>query len=66
MAIMTPLRPRMGKTVTLCAGVTIWLLSIAVSCPNFMYFTTIEMKERILCYAEWPDGATNSSTLEYM
>lgn len=65
---MTPLRPRMGKTVTLCVAMTTWLLGIAISFPNFMFYTTYEDEsgERVVCYAEWPDGATNESTMEYM
>lgn len=71
MAIMNPLRPRMGKRNTLCVAAIIWIISIIVSCPNLIYFTTFEIQyanndNRIVCYSEWPDGATNHSRLEYM
>ncbi|CRK94894.1 CLUMA_CG008386, isoform A [Clunio marinus] len=51
MAIMNPLKPRMGKRATLCIAVSIWLGNDNV---------------RVVCYAEWPDGATNHSLQEYV
>ncbi|XP_044743977.1 tachykinin-like peptides receptor 99D, partial [Chrysoperla carnea] len=71
MAIMKPLKPRMGRRTTLCIAVAIWIGSIALSCPNLLYFTTFEFKldehsSRIICYSEWPDGPTNLSYMEYV
>lgn len=71
MAIMTPLRPRMGKTVTLCLALTIWLLGVAISSPYLFFYTTyVEVyqdgEERVICYGDWPDGETNASMYEYM
>jgi tachykinin receptor 3 len=70
MAIVNPLRPRMGKRTTLCITVVIWLVGIVLSLPFLIVFTTYEMRfvddsTRIVCYAEWPDGETNNSILEY-
>lgn len=67
---MSPLRPRMGKRTTLCIAGAIWIVGILLSCPNFIFFTTFthELSNgeiRIICYAEWPDGPTNYSNVEY-
>ncbi|XP_031332509.1 tachykinin-like peptides receptor 99D [Photinus pyralis] len=71
MAIMTPLRPRMGRTVTLCLAMSTWLLGIAISSPSLFYYTTYveqysEEQQRIICYGAWPDGDTNESLYEYI
>ncbi|XP_017769026.1 PREDICTED: tachykinin-like peptides receptor 99D isoform X2 [Nicrophorus vespilloides] len=71
MAIMTPLRPRMGRSVTLCLAMSTWVLGIAISSPYLFVFTTFTEKykngeERVICYAQWPDGATNESLYEYI
>ena len=71
MAIINPLRPRMGKRATLCIAVLIWILGIILSCPMLVFFTTfnVELKDgktRIVCYSEWPDGPTNLSFQEYV
>ncbi|KAF5295075.1 hypothetical protein FQA39_LY13226 [Lamprigera yunnana] len=71
MAIMTPLRPRMGRTVTLCLAMCTWLLGVAISSPSLFYYTTYieqysEEQQRIICYAAWPDGDTNESLQEYI
>lgn len=68
---MTPLRPRMGRTVTLCLAMSTWLLGVAISSPSLFYYTTFveqytEGQQRIICYGEWPDGDTNESLYEYM
>ncbi|CAB3375735.1 Hypothetical predicted protein [Cloeon dipterum] len=70
MAIVNPLRPRMGKRTTLCITVLIWLVGTVLSLPFLIVFTTFEISltdgsTRIVCYAEWPDGDTNNSVLEY-
>ncbi|CAO1423084.1 unnamed protein product [Diamesa tonsa] len=71
MAIMNPLKPRMGKRATLCIAVLIWIFGIILSCPNLVFFTTYDLhlkngEVRIVCYAEWPDGPTNHSLQEYL
>nr|XP_970102.3 PREDICTED: tachykinin-like peptides receptor 99D isoform X2 [Tribolium castaneum] len=70
MAIMTPLRPRMGRTVTVLLAVTTWLLGVIIGSPSLMFFRTYTMpykdgEERVICYPEWPDGTTNESMMEY-
>nr|XP_022911165.1 tachykinin-like peptides receptor 99D [Onthophagus taurus] len=59
MAIMTPLRPRMGKTATLCVAVGIWTVSGIFSVPNLLVYKVFHHVEgdRHICYPEW----TNSS-----
>lgn len=71
MAIMKPLKPRMGRRATIAIAVIIWVISIVLSSPNLLYFTTWEFElnedeSRIICYSEWPDGPTNNSVLEYL
>lgn len=65
-AIMDPLRPRMGKRSTLCIAAAIWIVGIIISCPMLFFFTTYDMPDRVVCYSEWPDGPTNHSLIEYV
>ncbi|XP_065157350.1 tachykinin-like peptides receptor 99D isoform X2 [Atheta coriaria] len=66
MAIMTPLRPRMGRIVTLSLAIATWVLGAIISSPNLYVYTTFALPERIICYSEWPDGLTGVSKLDYM
>lgn len=71
MAIMSPLRPRMGKRTTLCIAGGIWIIGIILSLPNLLFFTTYmhalsNGEVRVICYPEWPDGPTNHSLIEYV
>ncbi|XP_050685417.1 tachykinin-like peptides receptor 99D [Leptidea sinapis] len=70
-AIMSPLRPRLGKRATLGIAAIIWVGSCIISSPNFLYFTTeVDLQAdgslRRVCYSDWPDGITTRSQLEYM
>ncbi|KAI5738976.1 hypothetical protein M8J77_013398 [Diaphorina citri] len=70
-AIIYPLKPRVGRRTTLCIALGIWIGSIILSLPSFLYYTTdfIEYsdgKVRTVCYAEWPDGPNNYSRLELL
>ncbi|KAL5284974.1 TACR2 family protein [Megaselia abdita] len=72
MAIINPLRPRMGKRCTLTIAAGIWLFSIFLSIPMLSVFTTASLYpaidhvpvERTVCYGKWPDGDTNNSYME--
>ncbi|XP_045447006.1 tachykinin-like peptides receptor 99D [Melitaea cinxia] len=69
-AIMKPLRPRLGKRATLGIAAAIWAGSSIISSPNFIYFTIFEEKfedgtNRRVCFAQWPDGNTTYSNIEY-
>ncbi|XP_075216071.1 tachykinin-like peptides receptor 99D isoform X2 [Lycorma delicatula] len=71
MAIMHPLRPRMGRRTTLCIAAVIWVVGTVLSLPMLIFFTTIVQEfpngdSRVICYSEWPDGATNESYQEYL
>jgi tachykinin-like receptor len=71
MAIMNPLRQRMGRRMTLCIALGIWVLSIALSLPHLLFFTTYvhvfsDGGYRVVCYAEWPDGSSTQSYQEYI
>ena len=67
---MNPLRPRMGKRMTLGIAISIWIMGIALSMPNLIFYTleVVEYEEghlRRICYMNWPDGPTNQSIQEY-
>ena len=71
MAIINPLKPRMGKRSTLAIVAIIWTISTIISCPMLVFFKTdtIDLQDgtlRVVCYAEWPDGMTNYSNQEHM
>ncbi|XP_069700376.1 tachykinin-like peptides receptor 99D isoform X2 [Periplaneta americana] len=71
MAIMNPLRPRMGRRTTLCIALGIWVVGTALSMPMLVFFTTFahEFSDggiRVVCYAEWPDGPSTESYQEYI
>ncbi|RZF35287.1 hypothetical protein LSTR_LSTR011669 [Laodelphax striatellus] len=71
MAIMHPLRPRMGRRTTLCIAGAIWVVGTVLSLPMLIFFTTVVQDfpngdSRVVCYSEWPDGATNESYQEYL
>ncbi|XP_021956485.1 tachykinin-like peptides receptor 99D [Folsomia candida] len=65
-AIMNPLRPRMGKRVTLGIAAAIWVVGSIIGAPNIFFFTTYEDTSMgvVLCYAEWPDGPQTESYQE--
>ncbi|KAK6645153.1 Tachykinin-like peptides receptor 99D [Polyplax serrata] len=70
MAIMNPLRPRMGRKMTLAIAAGIWIVGTALSIPNLIFYTLEVVKfenghERRVCYMIWPDGPTNESIQEY-
>ncbi|CAF4813810.1 tachykinin-like peptides receptor 99D isoform X1 [Pieris napi] len=70
-AIMSPLRQRLGKRATLGIAAAIWAISCVVSSPNFLYFTTEtdllpDGNVRRICFPDWPDGITTRSQLEYV
>lgn len=68
MAIMYPLRPRMGKMMTICIVLSIWMASLLISTPHVLYSTTAVFNgtDRTACYLAWPDGPTFESYQEYM
>ncbi|XP_048478820.1 tachykinin-like peptides receptor 99D isoform X1 [Plutella xylostella] len=71
-AIISPLRPRLGKRATLAIAAAIWAGSCVISSPNLIYFTTADVEtlpdgsSRRVCFSEWPDGITTMSRLEYI
>lgn len=67
MAIMYPLRRRLGKRTTLALALGIWVVGSAMSSPMLLYQTTeLADGDRVLCLAEWPDGPTTRSHQEYV
>ncbi|KAJ8681813.1 hypothetical protein QAD02_017605, partial [Eretmocerus hayati] len=71
MAIINPLKPRMGKRATLCTALAIWAFSAGLSTPGLLFYTTYTEnftngEVRVICYANWPDvDAEGHSLAEY-
>ncbi|XP_053636422.2 tachykinin-like peptides receptor 99D [Cherax quadricarinatus] len=70
-AIMHPLRPRMGRKATILIVVWIWVSSTCLSMPNMLFFTTAALplkdgSSRVVCYGAWPDGDQGDSQSEYV
>ncbi|XP_046611343.1 tachykinin-like peptides receptor 99D [Neodiprion virginianus] len=68
MAIMNPLRPRMGRRATLCIAVAIWMVGAILSLPMLLFYTTFTQKfdngeVRVICYSDWPNS--NDDGLSY-
>ncbi|XP_048507058.1 tachykinin-like peptides receptor 99D isoform X2 [Athalia rosae] len=60
MAIMNPLRPRMGRRATLCIAVAIWMVGAVLSLPMLLFYTTftqnfVNGEVRVICYSDWPN-----------
>lgn len=71
MAIMNPLRPRMGKRLTLGIAAGIWIGGTILSMPMLIFFQTYEQVHKdgesyVICYSEWPDGPQTESYQEYL
>ena len=57
-AIIRPLKPRMGRPMTILMAVLIWVVAMAIAVPQLLYFTTeynVQM-DSITCIAYWPEG----------
>ncbi|XP_050312828.1 tachykinin-like peptides receptor 99D isoform X2 [Anthonomus grandis grandis] len=70
MAIMTPLKPRMSRAMTLILALFTWVMGIVIGMPSLLYYKTYRDRyasgdERVICYPEWPDGTTSDSLYEY-
>ncbi|CAL4097464.1 unnamed protein product [Meganyctiphanes norvegica] len=69
-AIMHPLRPRMGRRATLMIVVWIWVSAVSLAMPNALFYKTAaviqECETRTICYGEWPDGEQGHSNSEYI
>ncbi|XP_014610001.1 PREDICTED: tachykinin-like peptides receptor 99D isoform X1 [Polistes canadensis] len=60
MAIVNPLRPRMGRRATLCVAVVIWIVGAILSFPMLLFNTTYTQnfangEVRVICYSDWPN-----------
>lgn len=60
MAIVNPLKPRMGKKATLCVAIVIWIVGIILSLPMLLFYTTYTQnfkngEIRVICYSDWPN-----------
>ncbi|XP_060604324.1 tachykinin-like peptides receptor 99D isoform X2 [Ruditapes philippinarum] len=53
MAILYPLRPRIPRRHVIAAIAVIWIISIALSLPNLIFFTTVEQSGVTLCTYTW-------------
>lgn len=64
-AIVNPLRPRMGKRMTLCIAVAIWMTAAVLALPNLLFYKTFTAplgsgRVRVVCYAAWPDAVSTT------
>ena len=66
-AIIRPLKPRMGRPMTILVAVLIWVVGMVIALPQLLYFTTeIYDVDKIMCFPVWPDGRMNESTAEFV
>ncbi|KAG5313887.1 TLR2 protein, partial [Acromyrmex insinuator] len=68
MAIVNPLKPRMGKKATLCVAIIIWIIAAILSLPMLLFYTTYTQnfmngEVRVVCYSDWPN--TDDNGLSY-
>jgi len=68
MAIVNPLKPRMGKKATLCIAIVIWIVGAILSLPMLLFYTTyiqnfMNGEIRVVCYSHWPN--TDDNGLSY-
>nr|BAB87199.1 urechistachykinin receptor [Urechis unicinctus]BAC54121.1 Uru-TK receptor [Urechis unicinctus] len=69
-AIVHPLKPRMGSRSVLGVIAVIWVFSILVAFPNILYavtetFSYTDGSSRTVCYLLWPDGHNNTMDFVY-
>lgn len=67
-AIVNPLRSRMGKRATLCIAIVIWIVGAVLSLPMLLFYTTYTQnfmngEVRVVCYSNWPN--TDDDGLSY-
>ena len=68
MAIIHPLKPRMGARIVLSVVAGIWIVSVLVAVPYLIYseihtWTYKDGGYRTICYMNWPDGVF--STMDF-
>ena len=71
MAIIHPLKPRMGAKLVLTTIVVIWIVSIWIAFPNLLYAEIYvwyfnNSETRTVCYLLWPDGDSTESTSDFV
>jgi len=66
-AIVRPLKPRMGRPMTILVAVGIWIVAMAIAVPQLLYFQTMEDSDRVICIGFWPDRSeeTGESKTEF-
>ncbi|KYB25112.1 Tachykinin-like peptides receptor 99D [Tribolium castaneum] len=71
MVIITPLKKRISRGLTVLLAMTTWFLGIIMGSPFLMFFNTYKVhnkegEETVICYSIWPDGKTNDSIIEHL
>lgn len=58
MAIIHPLKPRMGAGLVLTVIAIIWVVSVLIAFPNLLYaeIFTFNGTDVTVCYLKWPDA----------
>ncbi|XP_015590424.1 tachykinin-like peptides receptor 99D [Cephus cinctus] len=69
MAIMNPLKPRMGRRATLCIAIAIWIVGAILSLPMLLFYKTytqnfVNGEVRVICYSDWPNISDDGLSYE--
>ncbi|XP_031829539.1 tachykinin-like peptides receptor 99D isoform X2 [Nomia melanderi] len=69
MAIVNPLKPRMGKRATLCVATIIWIVGVILSLPMLLFYTTFTEnfangEVRVICYSVFPNSDDNGPSYD--
>ncbi|RWS19107.1 tachykinin-like peptides receptor 86C [Leptotrombidium deliense] len=70
-AIVLPLKPRMGRKTANKVLAVIWIMAFLISIPNIMYSTIFSYRYpdneiRTVCILVWPDGIAGISFADYL
>ena len=64
-AIIHPLKPRMGAGLVLTVIAIIWVVSILIAFPTLLYAEIFAFKTHTVCYLNWLDRADFASVALY-
>lgn len=67
MAIIHPLKPRMGAGLVLTVIAVIWVVSVVIAFPNLLYaeIHTFNGTDVTVCYLKWPDGESAGGPCDF-
>ena len=59
-AIIRPLKPRMGRPMTILVAIGIWLVAMTIAVPQLLYFRTIGANDPLLIDPSVPNITGNN------